>query len=375
MSRAIRKHRAPSGNKPTGVTTAPSGSASAGVTERRRRWWLAALVGAVLLAGGAAAALWWWPSRPTDPYDGMVFIPGGSFRMGSPEPRYPEGTCTDQACCDGLDSTPIHEVEVEGFWMDRTPVTNAQFARFAKETGYLTVAERPDYGDRPGQYLEPGSFVFRPRPGITDYKNHQLWWDFVPGASWRHPEGPHSNIDGKDDHPVVQVCWEDAHAYAKWAGKRLPTEAEWEYAARGGLDQKKYVWGDELRPDGKWLANIWQGRFPYENTEADGYRTTSPVTAFPPNGYGLYDMSGNVWQWCADWYRPDFYKNSPRRNPQGPADSHDPSEPGVPKRVQRGGSFLCSDAYCKGYLPGSRGRGQPNSAANHIGFRCVRDAR
>jgi formylglycine-generating enzyme required for sulfatase activity len=371
MSRAIRKHRDHSPKNSTAIAASPVPGAAAGVAEPRRRGWLVALLLAGLVGGGAAAALWWWPTRPADPYEGMVFIPGGTFRMGSEEARFPEGTCAEGTCCGNLDSQPIHEVEVDGFWMDRTPVTNAQFARFVKETGYLTVAEKPDYAIRKG----PGSFVFRPRPGIEDYKNHLLWWDFVEGANWRNPEGPGSSIDGKDNHPVVQVCWEDAEAYAKWAGKRLPTEAEWEYAARGGLDQKKYVWGDELRLDDKWMANIWQGRFPYENTKADGFYATSPVGTFPANGFGLYDMSGNIWQWCSDWYHKDYYQDSPRRNPAGPTASYDPSEPGVPKRVQRGGSFLCSDAYCKGYLPGSRGRGQPNSAANHIGFRCVRDAK
>jgi formylglycine-generating enzyme required for sulfatase activity len=285
--------------------------------------------------------------------------------MGSPEARFPEGC--GPACGGALDSTPIHEVELGGFWLEKTPVTNAQFARFVRETGYRTVAERHVDG------LPPLSFVFTPPDGVKDLSDHRQWWQPVRGADWKHPEGPGSDIKGRADHPVVQVCWDDAVAYAKWAGRRLPTEAEWEFAARGGLDQKRYVWGDELRPGGKWMANIWQGRFPNENTEADGYRATSPVGAFPANGFGLYDMSGNVWQWCSDWYRPDSYKASPRRGPRGPDDSFDPGEPGVEKRVQRGGSFLCSDMYCKGYLPGSRGKGQPNSAANHIGFRCAKD--
>jgi formylglycine-generating enzyme required for sulfatase activity len=250
--------------------------------------------------------------------------------------------------------------------MDRTAVTNAQFARFVRATGYRTVAEQSLDG------LPAGSFIFSPPDEVPNLKNHMLWWAYVPGASWRHPEGPNSDLRERKHHPVVQVCWDDAAAYAKWAGKRLPTEAEWEYAARGGLDRKIYVWGDEQTQGGKWQANIWQGKFPKENTRADGFDHTAPVASFPANGFGLYDMSGNVWQWCADWYRPDYYEKSPRRNPQGPDDSFDPAEANVPKRVQRGGSFLCSDLYCQGYQPGSRGKGQPNSSANHIGFRCVR---
>jgi len=205
--------------------------------------------------------------------------------------------------------------------------------------------------------------------------NHLAWWKYVPGASWRHPEGPGSTINGREDHPVVHVCYHDAVAYANWAGKRLPTEAEWEYAARGGLDQKRYCWGDELCPDGKWQANIWQGEFPYLNTEEDGFRGTAPAASFPANGFGLHDMSGNVWEWCADWYRPDYYLESPDRNPQGPSSSHDPMEPGMPKRVQRGGSFLCSDMYCVRYMPGGRGKGALDSGSSHVGFRCVRSAR
>jgi formylglycine-generating enzyme required for sulfatase activity len=340
---------------------------------RPRRWPYVALL-ALGLLGGAAVALLWRPAPPEDdvgiadaPPGEMVWVPGGTFRMGSPEARFPEG-CGPACGVDGLlDSQPIHEVELSGFWLEKTPVTNAQFARFVRETGYKTVAER--YVDG----LPPLSFVFTPPGRVTSLRDHGQWWKPVPGADWRHPEGPGSDLKGREDHPVVHVCWDDAVAYAKWAGRRLPTEAEWELAARGGLDQKRYVWGDELKPGGKWMANIWQGRFPNENTEADGYRATSPVGAFPANGYGLYDMSGNVWQWCSDWYRPDYYKASPRRDPRGPADSFDPSEPGVEKRVQRGGSFLCSDMYCKGYMPGSRGRGQPNSAADHIGFRCAKD--
>jgi formylglycine-generating enzyme required for sulfatase activity len=195
----------------------------------------------------------------------------------------------------------------------------------------------------------------------------------VPGANWRHPTGPKSSIAGLEKHPVVQVCWDDAMAYAKWAGKRLPTEAEWEYAARGGLTNAAFIWGSELTPGGKWNGNIWQGKFPTENTSADGFPGTAPVATFAPNGYGLYDMAGNVWEWCADWYQPEYYAQSPAKNPPGPQESYDPNEPGVMKRVMRGGSFLCSDVYCTGYRPSARMKSSPDTALSHTGFRCVRD--
>jgi formylglycine-generating enzyme required for sulfatase activity len=277
------------------------------------------------------------------------------------------------------DARPIHTVSLDGFWMDAAPVTNLQFARFVQATGYVTVAERkPDPKDFPGvpaEKLVPGALVFHPPSKAVPLDDVSQWWDYVPGASWRHPEGPRSFLKGREDHPVVQVCYEDAAAYARWAGKRLPTEAEWEYAARGGLTQMPYVWGKEFRPGGKWMANTWQGRFPNANSLEDGYERTSPVRAFPPNGFGLYDMAGNVWEWCSDWYRPDYYAHSPRKNPQGPPDSFDPDEPGQPKRVQRGGSFLCTDQYCSRYMPGGRGKGATDTGASHIGFRCVQSAR
>jgi formylglycine-generating enzyme required for sulfatase activity len=255
-------------------------------------------------------------------------------------------------------------------------VTNAQFEAFVRATGYLTVAEQKpdpkDFPDAPADKLIPGSAVFTPPEQDVPLTEHLAWWQYVPGACWRHPEGPQSDLKGRENHPVVHVCWDDAVAFARWAGKRLPTEAEFEYAARGGLDRKKYCWGDELKPGGKWMANIWQGKFPRENTAEDGFKGTAPVGTFPANGYGLSDMAGNVWQWCADWYRPDYYQMSPERNPQGPADSYDPNEPGQMKRVQRGGSFLCSDLYCVRYCTGARGKGEPKSAACHIGFRCVK---
>jgi sulfatase modifying factor 1 len=273
------------------------------------------------------------------------------------------------------DARPIHPVDLDGFWIDRTPVTNARFARFVQATGYVTVAERkPDPRDFPGappELLVPGSIVFTPPTGPVPLDNPSAWWTYAPGASWKHPEGPGSSIDDRQDHPVVQVSWDDAVAYAKWAGRRLPTEAEWEYAARGGLAQKPYAWGDEFQPGGRIMANTWQGRFPTENKREDGHARTSPVGTFPPNGFGLSDMAGNVWQWCSDWYRPDYYVRSPKANPKGPPDSLDPMEPGVPKRVQRGGSFLCCDQYCSRYMPGGRGKGAADTGSSHVGFRCV----
>jgi formylglycine-generating enzyme required for sulfatase activity len=276
-----------------------------------------------------------------------------------------------------VDARPVHLVKVDGFWMDQTEVTNRRFAAFVEATGYVTVAERkPDPKDFPGvpeEKLFAGSVVFTPPDHPVSYEDPLVWWSYIAGASWRHPEGGNSSIEGRDDNPVVQVCYDDAVAYARWAGKRLPTEAEWEFAARGGLDRKKYVWGDALSPGGKLWMNNWQGRFPVENAALDGYVRLAPVASFPANGYGLYDMAGNVWEWCSDWYRPEYDVSgpSPLVNPRGPSTSHDPMEPGVPKRVQRGGSFLCSDLYCTRYLPGARGKGAIDSGASHLGFRCV----
>jgi formylglycine-generating enzyme len=295
-------------------------------------------------------------------------------------------------CDDYPDAQPRHQVTVDGFWMDTTELTNAQFRRFVEDTGYVTVAEQtPDLAEIIKQQpkgtpppsresLVPGSSVFVPPTGPVDLNEHLQWWRWVPGASWRHPEGPGSDLRGRDNHPAVHVAYGDALAFCAWRSKkegqgrlyRLPTEAEWELAARGGLDRKTFVWGDELNPQGKWMANTWQGDFPSRNTRGDGFLGTAPVGSFPANGFGLHDMAGNVWEWCADWYRPDYYLHSPSRNPQGPESSFDPAEPTVPKRVQRGGSYLCSDDYCKRYVPGARGKGEPDSPTNHIGFRCVR---
>ena len=295
--------------------------------------------------------------------NGMVWIPGGTFQMGSEEGQ--------------PDEKPVHEVTVEGFWMDQYELTNAEFEKFIKATGYVTIAERKpkqeDFPDAPPEALVPGSIVFTPPPGDVPLHDHMAWWRYVPGANWRHPEGPDSTITGREKQPVVHVAWFDAVAYAKWAGKRLPTEAEWEFAARGGKEKLTYIWGNEKTPDGKWMANIWQGKFPNGNTLQDGFKSQSPVGSFPPNGYGLYDMAGNVWEWTTDWYMPDYYAKSPKMNPQGPQESYDPNEPGVWKRITRGGSYLCTEAYCWGYRPAMRMKTSPDTGLNHTGFRCVRN--
>jgi formylglycine-generating enzyme required for sulfatase activity len=319
------------------------------------------------------------PSSPAEAPVGMRWIPGGEFTMGT------------DSDIGKRDEKPAHRVRVDRFWMDETDVTNAQFRRFVEATGYVTTAEKPIDADEilrqsppgtprpPKDRLAPGSLVFVPTGGpvnLSAPNAHRAWWKWTPGADWRHPEGPDSNLEGKDDHPVVHVSWFDAVAYAKWAGKRLPTEAEWEFAARGGLDAKPYVWGDDKPTDTNVHANIWQGDFPYRNTAADGYKRTSPVKAFPPNGYGLYDMAGNVWQWCGDWYQADLYRQRAGRgvivNPTGPARSLDPRQPFTPQRVQKGGSFLCCEAYCTRYRPGARHGCSPDTGMSHMGFRCVK---
>jgi len=299
---------------------------------------------------------------------GMVWVPGGEFWMG----------CDT---CGMPDAMPVHLVSVSGFWMDATPVTNAQFDAFVNATHYVTVAERrPDPRDFPGvpaEKLVPGSVVFTPPAHPVSLDDYSQWWSYVPGADWRHPDGPRSSLEGLERHPVVHVAWEDAMAYAKWTGKRLPTEAEFEFAARGGLDRDMYPWGNELAPGGKPAANIWEGHFPDTNSRIDGYLETSPVTAFSANRYGLYDVGGNVWQWCADWYRPDYYgtftdPSSAAHDPRGPESSFDPDEPGAAKRVTRGGSFLCSGEYCSRYLVGSRGKAEVSSGSSNLGIRLVK---
>ena len=307
-------------------------------------------------------------NTPAPAPEGMVWIPGGAFSMGSEDAEMP-------------DARPFHRVAIDGFWMDQTEVTNAEFARFVKATGYVTVAERtPDAKDFPGalpENLVAGSVVFTAPNHEVPLDDHFAWWRYVPGANWRHPDGAESNLKGKEKHPVVHIAFEDASAYAKWAGKRLPTEAEFEFAARGGLDRKRFAWGDEFKPGGKFQANSFQGHFPDKNTGEDGFTGTAPVASFPANAFGLFDMAGNVWEWTADWYRADYYKtlaatHQVTRNPQGPANSFDPSEPNVAKRAHRGGSFLCTDEYCARYMPGGRGKGEPDTGTNHLGFRCVR---
>ena len=319
---------------------------------------------------------------PAPAPEGMAWIPGGEFSMGS--------DATGESLC-GLpgvtrDALPIHRVYVDGFWMDATEVTNDQFEKFAKATVYITVAEqkptREEFPTAPPENLIAGSTVFTPTPKPVPLNNYFQWWSYVPGADWRHPDGPESSLkEERGKHPVVQIAYEDAEAYAKWAGKRLPTEAEWEFAARGGVAGNLYAWGDELKPGGKFQAHIYQGRFPVEggDTGEDGFKGIAPVAQFPPNAYGLHDVAGNVWEWCSDWYRPDTYARlkvagGVARNPQGPDTPFDPAEPTEKKRVHRGGSFLCTDQYCTRYMVGTRGKGEVRTASNHTGFRCVKAA-
>lgn len=283
------------------------------------------------------------------------------------------------------DALPIHRVYVDGFWMDRTEVTNDQFAAFVKATGYVTIAEQKptqeEFPTAPPENLIAGSTVFAPTPQPVKLDNYFQWWSYVAGADWRHPTGPKSNIEGRGNYPVVQIAYPDAEAYAKWAGKRLPTESEWEFAARGGVPGQLYAWGNELKPGGKFQANIYEGQFPVENgdTGADGYKGIAPVAQYPANGYGLHDVGGNVWEWCSDWYRVDTYARlklagGVARNPQGPSTPYDPAEPNEKKRVHRGGSFLCTDQYCTRYMVGTRGKGDARTASNHVGFRCIKPA-
>ena len=337
------------------------------------------------MGGGGAAAF--EPTMPNSSQapgkvpEGMVWIPGGEFSMGAQDPPDKEHDHVGMQATE--DSRPIHRVYVDGFWMDKTDVTNAEFAKFVAATHYVTQAERTptaeEFPGAPPENLVAGSVVFAPPDHPVPLNNHLQWWTYVKGADWRHPEGPGSNIKAKENYPVVQVSYDDAVAYAKWAGKRLPTEAEWEFAARGGLSGKPFVWGDKFQPDGKYMANTFQGHFPDSNSTGDGFNSTSPVTKFPPNGYGLYDMAGNVWQWNSDWYRVDYYRTlaaqgSVIRNPTGPDSSFDPSEPGVKKRSMRGGSYLCTDQYCSRYMVGTRGKGETSTGTNHLGFRCVRSS-
>jgi formylglycine-generating enzyme required for sulfatase activity len=310
---------------------------------------------------------------------GMVWIPGGEFSMGAADPP----DMNDVGMQATEDSRPIHRVYVDAFWMDATDVTNDDFAAFVKSTGYVTVAERKpraeDYPGAPPENLVAGSVLFAPTDHPVPLNNHLQWWAYAKGTNWRHPLGAESDITGKGNYPVVHVAYGDAVAYANWAGKRLPTEAQWEFAARGGRSGEPFVWGTEFRPGGRWMANTYQGQFPVKGTSQaeDGHDGISPVAQYPPNGYGLYDMAGNVWQWTSDWYRPDYYAalaalGGVARNPQGPATPFDPTEPTEKKRAHRGGSFLCTDQYCSRYIVGTRGKGEISTGTSHLGFRLVK---
>lgn len=309
-------------------------------------------------------------SMKSAPTEDMVHITGGTFRMGS-DKHYPE-------------EAPVHRVIVDSFWIDRTPVTNRQFKAFVKATGHVTYAEiPPDPKYYPGalaHMLYAGSLVFTPPIHPVDLADWSQWWQFLKGADWRHPYGPKSNINNLDHYPVVHVAYSDALAYVRWAGKDLPTEAEWEFAARGGLEDAEFAWGDDLAPRGVHLANTWQGCFPHENLLADSYARTSPVTAFPPNGYGILDMIGNVWEWTNDWYSNRHEADADKaccipKNPRGgrQAESHDPRQPGlkIPRRVVKGGSHLCAPNYCRRYRPAARHAHQVDTSTSHIGFRGV----
>lgn len=298
----------------------------------------------------------------------MVDLPGGAFRMGSDD-HYAE-------------ERPAHTVRVDGFRIDRHPVTNRQFARFVEDTGYVTLAEQAadpaDYPEAEAALLAPASLVFVAPPQRVDLRNHLQWWRYIQGADWRHPQGPHSSADGKGDHPVVHVAYDDALAYAEWVGKDLPTEAEWEYAARAGDSASEFAWGDELTPDGQHMANLWQGEFPWQNLAADGYAATSPVGRFPPNAFGLLDMIGNVWEWTSDWYRSHADESGRAccvpMNPRGGTReaSVDPTSPvATPRRVMKGGSHLCAPNYCRRYRPSARMAQPTDTSTSHVGFRCV----
>ncbi|MGH3681364.1 MAG: formylglycine-generating enzyme family protein [Natronosporangium sp.] len=317
------------------------------------------------MAGTALAAP---PGRlGAGPVAGMRWVPGGTCRIGSDD-FYPE-------------ERPVREVTVDGFWLDQHPVTVAQYRRFVRATGYQTIAERPpdphDYPDADPALLVPGALVFHPTAGPVDLTDHHLWWRYQPGASWKRPTGPGSSIRGREKHPVVQIAYPDAEAYATWAGKVLPTEAEWELAARGGLSGATFAWGDEETPNGRRMANTWQGKLPWQNLREDGYDGTSSVGSFPPNGYGLSDMTGNVWEWTADWYR-DPAATAPCCGPvnprvSSPEGSYAEGEPGahIPRRVVKGGSHLCAPNYCFRYRPAARQPQMIDTSMAHLGFRCA----
>ena len=361
----------------TTTTRSPAGHAPPAASPPRSRPRIPRLVLLTALGVGAFAAVFGLNQilQHQSAPPGMAWIPGGEFTMG---------TNSDLG---RPDEKPSHRVQVDGFWMDQTEVTNAQFRAFVEATGHVTTAEKPVDAEAilrqmppgtpppPPERLAPGSLVFTPTAGPVDLRDYSKWWHWTPGACWKHPEGPGSTLDGRDDHPVVHVSWDDATAYAKWAGKRLPTEAEWEFAARGGLERKPYVWGHERPSDTAIHANIWQGEFPSKNTALDVFERTAPVRSFEPNGYGLHDMAGNVWEWCADWYDRDLYRKRAGKSlvvsPAGPERSYNPARPYTPERVQRGGSFLCNDSYCTRYRPSARHGCSPDTGMSHGGFRCV----
>ncbi len=351
------------------------------VQQSRRNYLIVSVIFITLIF---ISTFFWFSSPTHSQYNNMVWISGGEFVMGS------------NSSLAHVNEKPAHTVRINGFWMDETDVTNAQFAAFVKATGYVTTAERkPDWETLRVQLpptvlkpsddkLIPGAMVFFGTTAPVPLDDMARWWRFVPSADWRHPQGPGSNIVGKENHPVVQVSYEDALAYAKWAGKRLPTEAEWEFAARGGLKQANYVWGDDFKPRGENMANTFAGKqFPMVDPAYAAKIGTSKVKRYPPNGYGLYDMAGNVWQWVADWYRADAFSLQAQRdrvvmNPLGPTDSYDPADLyaplNAPKRVIRGGSFLCDENFCMSYRPSARRGSDPYNPMSHVGFRLVRDA-
>ena len=317
------------------------------------------------------------PGTSVKKLDGMVWIEGGTFSMGADNNQGRQ------------DEYPKHSVKVNGFYMDATEVTNEQFATFVKASGYKTLAEKdvnwevmkkqvpPGTAKPPAESLKAASLVFVQTKTEVDISDYSQWWQWKQGANWKHPQGPGSDLIGKEKLPVVHICWEDAMAYCKWAGKRLPTEAEWEYASRGGLANNIYSWGNEPVNSGVVKCNYWQGSFPVNNENKDGYERAAAVKSFAPNAYGLYDMAGNVWEWCSDLYSNTYYtecsKNAITVNPKGPKKSYDPDEPLMPKRVIRGGSFLCNESYCSGYRVAARMKTSPDSGMEHLGFRCVAD--
>ncbi|WP_339814425.1 formylglycine-generating enzyme family protein [uncultured Imperialibacter sp.] len=344
--------------------------------------WISILTAGVLFSCSTPTSKTSSASKPqagssADAPEEMVFIPSGAFTMGGK---------SDQA---SPNEYPNHQVEVSAFFMDEHEVTNAQFKAFVDATGYVTIAERaidweemakqlPPGTPKPADsILAPGSLVFRATEGPVNLRDYSQWWEWVIGANWQHPEGPASSLEGKMNFPVVHIAYDDALAYAEWAGKRLPTEAEWEWASMGGQEGVKYPWGNESVETAFTKANFWQGFFPYDNEEKDGFFGAAPVKSFPANGYGLYDMAGNVWEWCSDKYHEDAYKMAEEQgkveNPKGPDSFYDPNEPYAEKHVVRGGSFLCNDSYCSGYRVARRMSSSHDSGLNHTGFRCVKD--